>query len=107
MYRSRCMTIVISHTYFEYQNYPSDSQDIVLRYSSYAFPANFVSLSVKNPAVQYVNVGGVVNFVLNPIWKHVIDDYTTNVVEVCMILIYNTYLDGQAKLFSIDVICYR
>ncbi len=71
------MTIVVSQPYFDYTNYPLDSQWIVLRYSPFAYSSQFFQMTTVNPAVSYVDVNGDKNFVLNPIWKHEENDYTS------------------------------
>jgi hypothetical protein len=82
LYWSRHFLLTVSQPGFDYYDYPTDSQDIRIRFQSFGLSASFVTFKFANPAVTYTVSQDLINFEQNPVWGHIKNEYSTKIENV-------------------------
>ena len=67
---SRHVTVSLIMSNFNYKEYPSDTQVIILRYLSYSYDTSLLRVNLADPAVTFfLNYEGVESFKQNTLWS--------------------------------------
>ena len=93
-YWSRHCVMSVVQSEWKFHEYPMDSQSILLRFYSFAFSDDFLSIELKKPPLLYMygsNIisdesqkskpGTLVNFEEHQVWGHKMNDYTAVILH--------------------------
>jgi hypothetical protein len=75
IYWSRHVVATLAQTTFDYSKYPLDDQHVEIRYYSYSMTTTFLRQFLRNPAVTYIVENSEINFGMNSVWSHEVNDY--------------------------------
>ena len=78
IYWSRHLTLTISQCQFNYTTYPLDSQSLLVRYQSYAYPSTLLNINFADPPMQLYSDGTKANVYENALWSYV--SYSSSII---------------------------
>lgn len=100
LYWSRHFKVKLMQPNFDYSKYPIDSQDIVIRITSYGMSNNFCTLGFKQPVVNYINdADDKVSFKQNPVWYHDKNNYESEIYALDL-----TIEQSYPRFFDVGVV---
>jgi hypothetical protein len=94
--------LTVLQSQFQYQNYPVDSQNITIRFTSSTYANEFLAVHFDTPPIIYTNASyptnGSYSFPLHPIWSHDHGEEDTYIFKETSKK--NVYRNGEKVLYT-------